>query len=408
MRVKYLTVGLLALTLGLASAIGRAAEDAAAPFLGKWAITLQNVPGTFNACWLNVFRKPDGSLGGQLLWRYGSVVPVKSVKIENGELQVVRPEYDDKTKKNVDCTYAIKVANGKLDGSVKYPDGKTYTFSGVPSIEKVDVSGVWNLDLLERASRIEKRKLTLKQENDKITGTFEGDGLSVPIQNAKLAATKLTFTYEWGQGRVIPFQGEVAGDKISGTARVQFTGERQRKAGETIALFNGKDLTGWHAREPKEVPPKWEIKDGYMSPLKDASDIVSDQKFEDFKLHVEFCLPEKGGNSGVYPRGRYEVQCLDDYGKGLDPHGCGAIYSRISPTQNVSKPVGEWQTMDITLLGRWITVSLNGVTIVDNQHIDGITGGALDADENAPGPIMPQAHGQAVRFRKVDVTPLLK
>jgi hypothetical protein len=398
-------MGILVLALGLMSAVGRAGEDPAAPFLGKWAITLQD-PGTFNACWLNVFRKPDGSLGGQLLWRYGSVVPAKSVKIENGELQVVRPEFDDKTKKDVDCTYAMKVADKKLEGSVKYPDGTVFRFTGVPSIEKVDVSGTWNLSLLERQSRKELRTLELKQDGDKITGTFTGEGLSVPVESAKLDGNKLSFTVNWG--RPLPAAVEVAGDKMTGTLRVPLSGERQRKPGETIALFNGKDLAGWHAREPKEVPPKWEIKDGCMTPLKDASDIVSDQKFEDFKLHVEFCLPEKGGNSGVYPRGRYEVQCLDDFGKGLDPHGCGAIYSRIAPTKNVSKPVGEWQAMDITLIGRWITVALNGETIVDNQHIDGITGGALDTDENAPGPIMPQAHGQAVRFRKVDVTPLPK
>jgi len=410
MRTKDIGVGLLVLTLGLASAVGRTAQDEAAPYLGKWAITLQNTGTTFNACWVNVFRKPDGALDASLLWRWGSVTPVKSVKVVDGALEIVRTEEYQVAKKRVkmDCTYRMKAADGKLEGSVKATDGKTYTFTGVPAVEKVDVAGTWNLGVLERLGRKEYRKLVLKREGTSVTGTLEGEGLAVPISNAKLDGNRLTFAYTWRTA--VNATAEIQGDRISGTmgVRVPFSGERERKTGETIALFNVKDLTGWHARDPKEATPRWEIKDGYMTPLKGASDIVSDQKFEDFKLHVEYCLPEKGGNSGVYLRGRYEVQAFDDYGKGLDPHGCGAIYSRISPTQNVTKPVGEWNTFDITLVGRWVTVAHNGVTIVDNQHIDGITGGALDTDENAPGPITLQAHGQAVRFRKADVTPLLK
>jgi len=412
MHTKSVGVGLLIVMLGFAATLAAAAQDETAPYLGKWAITLQNAGGTFNACWLNVVRKGDGGLDGQLLWRYGSVVPVKSVKVENGELQVVRPEYDDKTKKNVDCTYRMKVANGKMDGSVKYPDGKDYVFTGVPAIEKVDVAGTWNLGVLERQSRKERRTLKLQQDGDKITGTVEGDGLSVPISGAKLDGNNLSCRFEWG--RAIHFTAQVAGDELSGKWGVlPVSGERQRKAGPTIALFNGKDLTGWHSRDPKDVPPKWDVvhpgTELYISPRRTgANDIVSDQKFDDFKLLVKYCLPEKGGNSGVYVRGRYEVQILDDFGRGLDPHGCGAVYSRVSPIKNVTQAVGTTQTMEITLLGRWITVVHNGVTIVDNQHIEGITGGALEAAEDGPGPIMLQAHGQAVRFLRADVTPLLK
>ena len=410
MRTRYVGVGLLVLMLGPASTIGRAAApDPAAPFLGKWNITLQNVNSSFAACWLDVFRKPDGQLGGQLLWRYGSVTPVKSAQVVNGELQVVRTESDPKGKP-VDVTYAMKLVNGKLEGSVKNPDGSVHNFVGSPDVEKVDVAGTWNLTTMLR-SREEKRSMVLKQDGDKITGTYTGDGASVPVENAKLEGNHLTFNVTW-QAQ-LRGDARIEGDRLTGTLAPgqgtnPLTGERERKLGTEVVLFDGKELKGWHSREPKEAPPKWVVQDGYLMPLKGAADICSDQKFDDFKVHVEFYFPEKGGNSGVYPKGLNEVQCLDDAGRPTNTHSCGAIYSRIAPTKNAALPIRNWETIDITLVGRWITVVLNGEKVVDNQHVEGITGGAIVGDPNESGPIMLQAHGQAIRFRNVRVTPLLK
>ena len=107
-------------------------------------------------------------------------------------------------------------------------------------------------------------------------------------------------------------------------------------------------------------------------------------------------------------RGRYEVQILEDYGKPPDTHGNGALYSRILPTSNASKPAGEWQTFDITLAGNMVTIVLNGTKIIDNKEIDGLTAIASDPNEGEPGPIQLQGDHGPVEFRKVTLTPLLR
>ena len=67
--------------------------------------------------------------------------------------------------------------------------------------------------------------------------------------------------------------------------------------------------------------------------------------------------------------------------------------------------MGEWQSYDITLVGRLVTVVLNGKTIISNQQIPGITGGALDSDEAAPGPLYLQGDHTAVEYRNIVLTP---
>ena len=133
----------------------------------------------------------------------------------------------------------------------------------------------------------------------------------------------------------------------------------------------------------------------------------TDQEFEDFNLKLEVNVPE-GSNSGVYLRGMYEVQVLDSYGKELDPHNMGAIYSRIKPTVSAEKPAGTWQTMDITLCDRHATVILNGVKIIDNQPIYGPTGGALKSDVFTPGPIYLQGDHGKVFYKNLVLTPIIK
>lgn len=135
-----------------------------------------------------------------------------------------------------------------------------------------------------------------------------------------------------------------------------------------------------------------------------GTDLVTEESFRDFRLHVEFKYPP-GSNSGIYLRGRYEVQIQDDYGKEPGSRFIGGVYGFLTPVKNAGKPAGEWQSYDITLLGRWITVVLNGETVIDHQEIPGITGGALDSHEGEPGPIMLQGDHGPVTFRNLVLTP---
>jgi len=175
-------------------------------------------------------------------------------------------------------------------------------------------------------------------------------------------------------------------------------------AWRTVKPFDGKTLNGWRQRDPK-AKNGWAVVDGELVVVepKGNSDLVSDATFQDMQLHLEFNIEPKS-NSGVYLRGRYEVQILDnpDAKMALDTHGCGAVYSRLAPKLDATKPAGEWQTLDIEFIGRQIEVKLNGKTIV-KDIVDGITGGALSPWEGEPGPLMLQGDHGKVRFRNIEV-----
>jgi hypothetical protein len=150
----------------------------------------------------------------------------------------------------------------------------------------------------------------------------------------------------------------------------------------------------------------WVVEDGTMTNVPPANNLVSKHRFENFKIHCEYKLAPKS-NSGIYLRGRYELQVLDDYGKETESHGHMALYSRVKPLVNASLPTGQWQVMEATIVGNRVTVFLNGKKVQDNIVIDGITGGALDSNEGEPGPIMIQGDHEKVAFRKITVTPIL-
>ncbi len=216
---------------------------------------------------------------------------------------------------------------------------------------------------------------------------------------------------------VLVFAGKLNGDKLSGTVQdengntVNWTAVKapdMRRAarpiwGKAIELFNGKDLNGWKLRNNAH-PNCWSVENGLLTNKTPCSDIISEQKFTDFKLHAEF-QNVKGGNSGIYLRGRHEVQINDASGQAIDPLRMGAVYGFLKPNANATKAPGEWQTFDITLIGRRVTVVLNGQTIIENEEIPGITGGALDSNEGEAGPIMLQGDHTKVAFRKVTITP---
>lgn len=185
--------------------------------------------------------------------------------------------------------------------------------------------------------------------------------------------------------------------------------------GDPIQLLNGTDLTGWTLTNPDAVNG-WSVEDGVLvnnpvqhegQPHVSYGNLRTEATFEDFNLKIEVSIP-KGSNSGIYLRGIYEVQVADSYGLPLDPHNMGGIYSRVSPTVAAEKPAGEWQSLDITLCDRHATVILNGTTIIDNQPLYGVTGGALTADQFAPGPIYLQGDHGTVSYRNIVLTPIQK
>jgi len=189
--------------------------------------------------------------------------------------------------------------------------------------------------------------------------------------------------------------------------------------GEKIDLLKD-GMAGWEASDPK-ARMGWKVKDGVLSndtgldPTKTnrggAGTTHLQTKradFYDFDLSYDVLVPVKC-NSGVYLRGRYEIQVLDSFGRGkTDCHYMGALYDLITPTASAEKKAGEWQHVDLTLYKRHLTVTLNGVKIIDNQPIPGVTPGAIDGDEFVPGPILLQGDHSNASFKNMILTPILR
>lgn len=171
-----------------------------------------------------------------------------------------------------------------------------------------------------------------------------------------------------------------------------------------VALFDGAGISGWHTLRPGGEEG-WYVEGGVLKNHRRADVLVSEHAFWNFRLQVEY-LVHPGMNGGIGLRGRYEIQILDDYGEPASDHGNAALYGRIAPTENASRPAREWQSLDVRLVGRELTVELNGVKTIDRQVIDGFTAMATDWREDKPGPITLQGDHGAVEFRKIVVTPL--
>ena len=176
-----------------------------------------------------------------------------------------------------------------------------------------------------------------------------------------------------------------------------------------ISLFNGKDLTGWHLRNPQGTNG-WKVVDGVLVNTPPSTDIQTDAEFYDFQLHVEFKVHEsKGsGNSGVYMRDKYEIQIFDSYGQPPSDGGGGALYKRVAPAVNAAKPVGQWQTYDITFIGRRLIVTQNGKKTLDVADVGPTGTGAASQRADGPGPLRLQGDHEIVSFRNIRIRPLTK
>lgn len=314
------------------------------PFLGMWALTLDYENS--NAGWLEV-RQEDGYLDADLLWRGGSVSPVDYTMVNEDQLILVNSS---------------------------------------------DV-------VRERDEEQNPVRTTHPVNWFRVTKAGEGQlkGLAYFPNKDGVGVEAVTFT-----GKKIPACGEAP--KV-----------RKIKYGEPVVLFGGKDLTGWELTD-MNATSGWKVVDGVMvnNPVQKSGEkhirygnLRTSDTFEDFNLKLEVSIPS-GSNSGVYLRGIYEVQVQDSYGKELDSHNMGALYSRITPLVAAEKPAGEWQEMDITLYQRHLTVVLNGKMLIDNQPVKGVTGGALTSDEFSPGPIYLQGDHGKVSYRNIILTPVLK
>jgi len=184
--------------------------------------------------------------------------------------------------------------------------------------------------------------------------------------------------------------------------------------GEPLDLIKKDELTGWKPLN-ENAPNCWSIKDGILSNRVEGPDgkdrngtnLRTERLFNDFKLTTDVRVP-KHGNSGIYLRGIYEIQVSESFGKPVNCHNMGALYGRITPSESAEKPADEWQTFEIILCDRYVTVILNGKTIIDNQPAMGCTGGALTSDEFSPGPIYLQGDHTDVDYRNMILTPIIK
>jgi hypothetical protein len=344
MFMKKLSVALFAVMMTGIVPELTAQEASADPFLGRWTLDLDYE--NENAGWMDI-RQEDGYLDADVLWRSGSVEPVEFVFAAWDRLTITRSN--------------LVVRERDQNGEPVRVQRQVYWYE----IEK--------------------------DGEDRISGTAY-----FPNRNG-IGLETVSFL-----GRRIPPVGPPPD-----LGKVKY--------GEPLKLFNGKDLSGWELMGEHTVSG-WKVVDGVLvnNPVQKEGEahisygnLRTTDTFEDFNLTLEVNVPE-GSNSGVYLRGIYEVQVLDSYGKPLDPHNMGALYSRITPSVAAEKPAGQWQKLDITLCNRHLTVVLNGTKIIDNKPVMGVTGGAISSDEFSPGPILLQGDHGKVSYRNIVLTPILK
>ncbi len=283
---------------------------------GRWDLEISK-DGTQLPSWLEVKKSGFKTLVGKFVYAFGSARPIAHIKQKKGKFSFSIPSQWETDQEITNMDFEGQLVDGKLQGTMRYIDGKTYTWKGV------------------RAPKLPHTKN--------------------PI---------------WGA---------------------------------PIQIFNGKNLDGWHATGKNQ----WTVESGILTSKQSGSNLVTNQKFTDFKLHIEFRYP-KDGNSGIYLRGRYEVQVADNQGDEPSSIKFGGVYGFLTPNEMVAKAAGEWQAYDITLIGNRVSIVANGVNIINDQIIPGITGGALDSKEGEPGSFLLQGDHGPIEYRNIVVTPIME
>jgi hypothetical protein len=300
--------------------------------------------------------------------------------------------------------------------------GITATSNATDTIPKdsgaVSIEGRWDMTVLIEGKQVPSWLEVRHSGLRTLVGQFVGSGGSArPISRVYFQNGAFHFSVppQWETDTAdISVAGRVQNDGLAGTltasngAQYTWTAVRapalRRSSkptwGKPVVLFNGKDLNGWHALGENQ----WVAENGILRSPRTGSNLVTDKSFTDFKLHIEFRYG-KESNSGVYLRGRYEVQIADSKGKEPLVGELGAVYGFLTPTEQVAKEAGAWQTYDITLVGRMVSVVANGKQIICNQAIPGITGGALDSKEGEPGPLLLQGDHGPIEYRNITLTP---
>ena len=295
-----------------AALLPAATKQGMSPFTGRWDLTVKTPHDTYPS-WMEFTQKGD-TVQVRIVGRVASVHPATEVKLEGSRLSFTTSEWFEK---DINVTWEMSAAGGKLTGHQKRADGVEGEITGVPA----------------------------------------------PALKRKPPAA-------WTNPE---------------------------------PLFNGKDLTGWEPDDPSHN--HWKAQNAELVNESAGANIRTTRKFEDFKLHIEYNCP-KDGNSGVYLRGRDEVQVeYEPPGANDKAHGMGSIYGFIAPAVDVAPRPGQWESYDVTLVGRNVTVIRDGVTIIRNQEIPGITGGALDSHEGEPGPLYIQGdHTGGMKYRNITIS----
>lgn len=224
--------------------------------------------------------------------------------------------------------------------------------------------------------------------------------LTVLPPNKKNPETTWDLTFEADRIRGVQKRGDQVMGKLEGMRAPALRRPMPKSWSRPEPLFNGKDLTGWERFQGEN---HWTAQDGELVNVEHGANLRTVRKFDDFKLHIEFNCPD-GGNSGIYLRGRYEIQVA--YEKEPDNfHSMGSIYGMLAPSREMPRKPGQWEAFDATLVGRFITLVRDGETILNNQEIAGITGGALDANEGQPGPFYLQGdHTGGMKYRNITIS----